>query len=160
MFNFAENFFNFGFLSLIGNKNNFCPCFGTRVSSQFWAIFHGFHGHFSHFRGFRGYFSPKIHVFHGFLWQNLKRILFQFPRAKRAVLFGQQGVGEVPHSTAERAAAEVWGAAPEKNWDFLRFIYPLQALLAIENSFQISFWQHKNLHFFKENFCLQSPLFM
>ena len=61
-------------------------------------------------------------------------------RAKRAVTFGQRGVTEVARSTAEGAAAGVRGRSPQKILRFLHFIYPHQALLAIENSFQISFF--------------------
>ena len=47
------------------------------------------------------------------------------------------------------AAAAVRGHSPRRILRYLRFIYPLQALLAIENSFQIIFWQPENLHFLR-----------
>ena len=46
---------------------------------------------------------------------------------------------EVARSAAERAAAGVWGRSPRKISRFLLLIYHLEALLAIENSFNTSF---------------------
>ena len=46
---------------------------------------------------------------------------------------------EVARSAAERAAAGVWGRSPLKISRFLLLIYHLEALLAIENSFNTSF---------------------
>ena len=66
-------------------------------------------------------------------------------RAKRAVTVAL-GATEVARSASEGAAAGVGGAAPGK---FLHIIYPHQALLVIENSFQIIFLQPKSMQFSK-----------
>ena len=72
-------------------------------------------------------------------------------RAQRAVTLGQSAATEVARSAAEGAAAGVRGHSPRKILRFLHFIYTThQALLVLENSFQISFLQPKSLQFSKQ----------